>query len=237
VRYARDLGRETVLHGRLQLRLPGRLLSGLSGATYFYALGGAAHNASIRTYTDVNVDFTLDLAQLPYYETAAADTALRLRDVVADAALLGALVSRLAAAGYYVKRVVETPAQDDEGQGVRSRGWEIVGRTYDGLFPVDFTIVASGREPLGQAAPPTTTFTIGVRARVSNRVQRTQVDGLPLVLRDVVELAATQGPAPPPGKVPGWEQRTPPPIVHPRQHDPIVAPTPLPLDPEDDDEA
>jgi len=49
--------------------------------------------------------------------------------------------------GYYVKSVVEHPPYRDDGHAnVVKRVWDIAGRWYDGVFPVDFDINLRGEE-------------------------------------------------------------------------------------------
>ena len=48
--------------------------------------------------------------------------------------------------GYYVKRVIENPPRSGARANVVNRYWDIAGRRYDGVYPVDFHIVLTGEE-------------------------------------------------------------------------------------------
>jgi hypothetical protein len=47
---------------------------------------------------------------------------------------------------YYVKSVVENPPRSGGRVSVLTRTWDITGRRYDGVYPVDFHIVLTGEE-------------------------------------------------------------------------------------------
>lgn len=50
---------------------------------------------------------------------------------------------------YYVKSVIEEPPRTTGTAGLRNRYWNIYGRWYDGVWPVDFHILLTGVEEVG----------------------------------------------------------------------------------------
>jgi hypothetical protein len=47
---------------------------------------------------------------------------------------------------YYVKRVVENPPLPGRTESVTNRYWDLSGRKYDGLYPIDFHLILTGQE-------------------------------------------------------------------------------------------
>jgi hypothetical protein len=118
--------------------------------------------AKIRT--EVTVDFKISLAALRYQNDLAIPDASDARGnrageypdygsepvkyaVVPDYRLVTELTNLISEAGYYVKSVVEhLPYRDDGRENVLNRVWDIGGRWYEGVLPVDFGINVRGEE-------------------------------------------------------------------------------------------
>lgn len=66
--------------------------------------------------------------------------------VVPDGRTVARVTAELSEGDYYVKRVVEDPAAPGRSPSIVSRYWDISGRKYAGLYPIDFHIVLSGQE-------------------------------------------------------------------------------------------
>ena len=112
----------------------------------------------------MTVDFEISLAALRYQSDLAvpeAGSAQGNRDgefgddrsepikygVVPDYRLVTELTNRISEADYYVKSVVEhLPYRDDGRENVLNRVWDIAGRWYKGVLPVDFGINLLGEE-------------------------------------------------------------------------------------------
>jgi hypothetical protein len=70
--------------------------------------------------------------------------------------------------GYYVKSVVEhAPFRDDSRTSVVNHVWDIGGRYYEGIFPVDFGIHVRGEEFQGAAGPYAGDTTVQVTVKGS----------------------------------------------------------------------
>jgi hypothetical protein len=73
--------------------------------------------------------------------------------VVPDHRTVGELTDTISRKGYYVKSVVEHPPYRDDGRGnVVNRVWDIAGRWYHGVFPIDFDVNLRGEE-VGEESP------------------------------------------------------------------------------------
>jgi hypothetical protein len=114
--------------------------------------------------TEVTVDFKISLAALLYQNDLAIPDASNARGnrageypdhdgepvrygVVPDYRLVTELTNLIGEAGYYVKSVVEhLPYRDDGRENVLNRVWDIGGRWYEGVLPVDFGINVRGEE-------------------------------------------------------------------------------------------
>ena len=112
----------------------------------------------------MTVDFKISLAALRYQNDLAIPDASDVRGnrageypdygsepvkygVVPDYRLVTELTNLISEAGYYVKSVVEhLPYRDDGRENVLNRVWDIGGRWYEGVLPVDFGINVRGEE-------------------------------------------------------------------------------------------
>lgn len=66
--------------------------------------------------------------------------------VVPDAATVARVMTALSDGDYYVKRVVENPPLPGRTASAVNRYWDISGRKYEGVYPIDFHLVLSGHE-------------------------------------------------------------------------------------------
>lgn len=148
------------LRGRLRIKVPA-LYSGIQSIRYFSALGNLVtsklnHNREFptRLATYLNIEFDLALAALelasletlscPSLEKAGPPTPNRVRG------LLDALNSNhygdLGSESLYVRNVVEsTPQIREHDPESGSWQWDISGRYYKNLLPVDFHVVVYGK--------------------------------------------------------------------------------------------
>jgi len=156
IRFEGQVDPEDEISGRLKATMQGTL-SGVSGVRLFNSLGehrGYTGKASIKTCIDAN--FRLSLASIRYQafrvvpDRAAEDSN---RDSYADefAVVPGdetiiALTNSMSGEGYYVKHVIENPPRSGKRADLVQRYWDIVGRRYDGVYPIDFHIILTGEE-------------------------------------------------------------------------------------------
>ncbi len=151
--------------GDARARVTGRLEARFSGAVSgaenvdLYSAGGVRRRSWARTKptTLVKLDFDLSLAAVRYQDVRSVPDRARPEDstkpeeesfegVVPDHHTVALLTNNLSDEGYYVKRVVENPPQPGAKDGVLNRFWDIAGRLYDGVYPIDFHIILTGEE-------------------------------------------------------------------------------------------
>ena len=156
IRFEEQIDPEDEISGRLTATMQGTL-SGMTGVRLFNSLGerrGYTGKASIKTRVDAN--FRLSLASIRYQafrvvpDRAAEDSD---RDSYADefAVVPGdetviALTNAMSEEGYYVKHVIENPPRSGKRADLVQRYWDIAGRQYEGVYPIDFHIILTGEE-------------------------------------------------------------------------------------------
>jgi hypothetical protein len=152
------------LSGTLEATFGG-MLSGLSGASIYLPGGGRGHQPEIKPQTKVTLTFDISLRALRYQDNRVIPDQNNLEDrqharnkadviagVVPDYRTVTALTDAISADDYYIKSVVEQlPYRDDGRPDILNRVWDISGRRYDGVFPVDFEIKLQGEE-MGHSA-------------------------------------------------------------------------------------
>jgi hypothetical protein len=178
VRFENAIEPTTVLNGRLRVRFDGAL-SGLEGVALFYPLGNKRQGVSVQQHTYVDVDFNLDLGGLRFQEMAALEKRIVREEVVPDHHMVTALTSALSADDFYVKRVIENPPRTSKaGAHITNRYWDVAGRFYDGVYPLDFHLVLTGEEVYGGTARPyagKTQMDVTVQGAVTDEEMRGQV--------------------------------------------------------------
>lgn len=156
IRFAGQVDPDDEISGRLKATMQGTL-SGVNGVWLFNSLGtrrGYTGAASIKTRVDVS--FSLSLESIRYQavrvvpDRAAEDSD---RDGYADAfavipgdETVIALTNAMSDEGYYVKHVIENPPRSGRRADLLQRYWDISGRRYEGVYPIDFHIILTGEE-------------------------------------------------------------------------------------------
>ena len=81
-----------------------------------------------------------------------------------DQHLVVQLVQQLSDHRYLVKSVAENPARPGRGVGVQNRVWDVTGRRYRGVHPIDFRLTITGDDAeTGSTHPSTTSIRLVVR--------------------------------------------------------------------------
>ncbi|GAB2613344.1 hypothetical protein Aab01nite_69460 [Paractinoplanes abujensis] len=136
------------------------LLSGATGVAVHLPGGGQGVQPQVTTQTKVSVTFDVSIRSLRYQEVRVVPDENRPDDVaygrnradefpgvVPDPRTVAELTNAISADNYYVKSVVEhLPFRDDGRPNVVNRVWDITGRLYSGVFPIDFDINLRGEE-------------------------------------------------------------------------------------------
>jgi hypothetical protein len=89
-----------------------------------------------------------------------------------------ALTSAMSEEGYYVKHVIENPPRSGRRADLVQRYWDIGGRKYEGVYPIDFHIILTGEEVHGEGIRPesgTTKVRIVVKGSFTDRDMDTRI--------------------------------------------------------------
>jgi hypothetical protein len=154
IRFEDQIEREDQISGRLEASMKGAL-SGLDGVRLFSSLGTRRRDwrgASIRTR--VEADFELSLTSIRYQDVLIVPQREGKEDdrntdrfrVIPDDEMVIKLTNVLSEENYYVKRVVEHPPRSGGRADHVQRYWDIAGRRYEGVYPIDFHMVVTGEE-------------------------------------------------------------------------------------------
>jgi hypothetical protein len=137
-----------------------RTLSGLTGIGFYLPGGGRDQQAKAKLRTEVQVDFDISLSALRYQHHRVVpdrkidvdpdlprEGTVEYYSVVPDYQTVVELVDAISDDDFYVKSVTEhLPKVDSSQLNVVRRVWDISGRSYDGVFPIDFGINVRGDE-------------------------------------------------------------------------------------------
>jgi hypothetical protein len=173
VRFKGKIFSEDELSGRLEATMK-PALSGVEGVRMYHALGaGGAVSGTPSVKTRIEAEFTLSLASIRYQAVRVlpkrADEDRYTADfpVVPGEDAVIALTNALASSEFYVKRVTENPPRGGGRADIMHRIWDIVGRNYEGMHPVDFHLILTGEEVHGS----------NVRPEIGNTKIRTEIRG------------------------------------------------------------
>ncbi|HEX4431084.1 MAG TPA: hypothetical protein VHZ96_17575 [Frankiaceae bacterium] len=162
--FSEQVKREDEISGRVTAEMSGTL-SGVTGVTLFDSLGGRrALGKSATVKTRVDLGFRISLAKIRYQalhvapDRAAEDSN---RDsyadpfpLVPDDEVVIALTNAMSEERYYVKHVIEHPPRSGRRANELQRYWDIRGRRYTGVYPVEFHIILTGEEVHGGGIRP-----------------------------------------------------------------------------------
>ncbi|MBL7182835.1 MAG: hypothetical protein ISS50_00125 [Anaerolineae bacterium] len=207
MRFPTQVDPQTRLTGRARVRFDGSL-SGLEGVRLYYPLGQPRGDVETDIQTLVEVDFELDLAALRYQDTVLDKEEITREGVIPDHVMVGRLIDDISQEGFYIKRVIENPARTSKaGAHVLNRFWDLAGRKYDGVYPMDFHLVLTGEEVYGRegrAQSGKTQIEVTVQGTATDETMKAQVGNLKEQLVRLIEGALEEMPvmkAPPPPSV------------------------------------
>jgi len=161
IRFERPIPPQSTLSGRIEATFEGTL-SGVTGVALYLPGGRHAERQLVPSAkTRVTVDFTVDLGAIRYQDDRVIpdennpgdENRSRLDEfagVVPNYSVIIRLTDAISKDDYYVKSVVEhAPYRDDSRADVLNRVWDVTGRFYTGVFPIDFDIHVRGEEIQG----------------------------------------------------------------------------------------
>jgi hypothetical protein len=163
IHFERPIPPQSTLSGHIEATFEGTL-SGVTGISLYLPGGRRAERQLVPSAkTRVAVDFTVDLGAIRYQDDRVVPDENNTDDmrkdrgrleefagVVPNYGVIIRLTDAISKDDYYVKSVVEhAPYRDDSRADVLNRVWDIAGRFYTGVFPIDFDIHVRGEEIQG----------------------------------------------------------------------------------------
>jgi hypothetical protein len=157
IRFENRIELSDTIRGTMTVSFKGTV-SGLVGISFHHPLGYRRQRRTDSVRTQLLIDFTLSLSGIRYQDTRVVPDRKRPRDqdkretidfpqVIPDHNTVVELTNAMSRQGYYVKRVVENPPRSGGRRAdVLSRFWDIGGRRYNGVYPIDFHVVLTGEE-------------------------------------------------------------------------------------------
>ena len=153
IRFEAPIDSQDLVSGRLEAGMRGAV-SGLHGVRLYGSLGRPRDDwrgATVRTR--VEADFKLSLGSIRYQdvrivperEAEEDDSNVDVFGVIPDDETVIKLTSALSE-NRYVKRVIEHPPRSGGRADRVQRYWDIAGRHYEGVYPLDFHMVVTGEE-------------------------------------------------------------------------------------------
>jgi hypothetical protein len=147
------------ISGRVTAEMHGTL-SGVTGIVLFNSLGeqrALGKPASVKTRIDLA--FRLSLANIRYQalrvepgraaEDGNRDSYADRFPVIPNDEAVIALTNAMSEEGYYVKHAIENPPRSGRRANELQRNWDIKGRKYIGVYPIEFHILLTGEEVYG----------------------------------------------------------------------------------------
>ena len=146
----------------------------------------------IHIQTLIEVQFDLNLSALLFQETVSEMSHQAHQGVKPNHEVISALAKAITDSGMYLKRMVESyPQTSHAGAYLTNRFWDLAGRDYIGLYPVDFHLAVSGEEAHARAADSRLQVDITVQSTVADEM-RDQVKDLMRRLSAMIDDTATQ---------------------------------------------
>lgn len=177
------------IQGRLEVKFKGAL-SGIEKIDVFTPLGGRREGRPADISTKLIIDFELSLAGLQYQdfrvvpdlnveEDKARLEALTFPGWIPDHNTVITLTNKISESDYYIKRIIENPPRTGEQANHVNRYWDIAGRKYDGVYPIDFHLVLSGETIKGekfQTQLGVTKVSLTVRGTYANEEMKNKIE-------------------------------------------------------------
>jgi hypothetical protein len=187
IRFEKQISQADMLIGSLRAAFKGTL-SGVTDIRMYRPTGGGWLQAPKATVTmEAEVDFQLSLNSVRYQAVRVVPDGLKdvgrpdvdeFTGVIPDYRTVIELTDELSDSGYYVKQVIENPPRGGGRANLVNRYWDIAGRRYDGVFPIDFHLTLTGEEEyLGsiQANAGSTAARLSVHGSYVNQNMENQV--------------------------------------------------------------
>lgn len=190
-RFENDIDLTSAIHGQLALSFKDAL-SGIESTAHYYPLGGRRQAEAADVRTQVVADFQLSLASLRHQKTRVVPdeksdeehgrkATTTFEGVMPDHETVTALTNAMSDQDFYVKRILENPPRQGGSAEVITRVWDIAGRRYIGVYPIDFHLILSGEERYsGETRGPSgsTRVELKVLGTYSSRSMESQIESV-----------------------------------------------------------
>lgn len=172
---------ETVIIGHMSVLFEGTL-SGARGVKYFNALGFQGTIQEQTAKSLISVDFELSLESLQFQEEVSLQHTVIQDNVILNYQLIIELTDHLSKQGFYFKQTIENPESPSTRRAFAvNRYWDIEGRYYQGVYPIDVHLILKGEAALrpqedgfvGEAQ-----VEISVKGTVTNQDMRNKVESV-----------------------------------------------------------
>jgi hypothetical protein len=188
ISFSREIPEEARIEGHMLVRVPS-LVSGVQSVQYYSALGQRAATDNLQqellTYIDVNFDIALARTPLPSFvaapcttlEERGAPTPMRLNQILNCFNATGERI--------FINRVVESqPQLGNENAQAGRWHWQLFGRRYCGIIPIDFhTVIYEAGDPGKNATTRIETSVMGTVDNVTvGEIEKTR-DKVESILR------------------------------------------------------
>ncbi len=182
VAFERSIDSSTTFRGTINVDFKGAI-SGLSGATYFNAVGmkedGEASGEFSRK-THIDIDFALSGASLALHREMVVTDEVRRSSVGPNHTMITGLTNELSKQGFYIRSIVQTDESPSQRRAwAVNRYWDIESRWYEGLYPIDVHLVVKGEGANDRQegwCDGETSIDIFVRGTVANSDMEAKVD-------------------------------------------------------------
>jgi hypothetical protein len=166
-------------------------LSGVEGIDLYYPVGRRRlRSEATGIQTTTAIDFELSLAGLRYQNVLMIPDSQcpqdgqpetrRFERTMPDHTTIIALTDAISRENFYVQHMIENRPQTMQQADMFNRYWDIAGRRYDGVYPIDFHLILTGEEIHngGRARSGITEVSLMVQGAYTNDDMKEQVENV-----------------------------------------------------------
>ncbi|SEF36498.1 hypothetical protein SAMN05421837_110253 [Amycolatopsis pretoriensis] len=215
VRFEDRIRLTDVITGSLKVSFKGAL-SGLAGVEVYHPMGGRrSGRGDSEVKTEVTADISLSLSGVRYQDVRvvpdqkkddllARPESHEYPGVIPDHETLIALTNAMSDSDYYVKWVIGHAPRNGDRANALNRAWDIGGRLYEGVYPVDFYVGLTGEEVYGgdiHAEAGNSKVRLSVKGAFASDEMEERIESVWYGLHDIVgETLKARTRAEPPGR-------------------------------------
>lgn len=145
IRFQNPIEPQTRLQGKMIIKIPAAF-SGLAEVGFFTPWG-TKRKVKFNPETRLDISLDLDLSRLKHQSRISQETKITGKGVVPNSDLVLKIARCLSQEGFYLKHIIENPARTSRDSAYQIyRYWDLGGRNYEGISPVDFHMVLLGSE-------------------------------------------------------------------------------------------